>query len=548
MENIRVDVLSEYQRIKLSLDLPQNFKLSKNLWSRVLFDSSGFKKITLPSGCILEKDDLIFITSLLNILTLIFQLIRLPIFHLPRIISIPLRVKSKEEIQFTIEFPKIEYINNSIYRIAIKTAVDVSSWIGQNHPTQDNIEKVFKLIEKGVNTIIPHIPGGKSTIPVLKVANDLNIPFTHLGMGVYQIGWGSKARRMDRSTCDQDSAIGSKLSSNKIAAAALLRDAGIPSPTHGVVNKLNEAYSLAEKIGFPVVIKPVDCERGEGVTVNVFDEQEVKLAFNLAYRLSRSKKVIVERQVSGVCHRVFIANDKLLYSVKRNPISVFGDGASTIEQLVRREIDFQKKLPPWKRSELKEIDEISLITLERMGKTTKDIPGRGEVVNLRPIETTEWGGFDEDVTSIIHSENIRIALKAAKLFGLKIAGIDIISPDISKPWHENGAIVNEVNFAPLFGGAEISRSYIKKFFTEFLDGDGRIPVIEVKDEKEAMDFHREKNKQGYRCFFTSSTKTIDFIGRELMLPFNSLKKRIKALIMCSEVDLIVFYVKGNTLH
>ena len=89
--------------------------------------------------------------------------------------------------------------------------------------------------------------------------------------------------------------------------------------------------------------------------------------------------------------------------------------------------------------------------------TLASIPDPGTWVALRRIESTDWGGVDEEVTALIHPDNLKAALMATELFGLDMAGIDIISTDISRPWFETGAVINEVNFAPLLGGAEISR-------------------------------------------------------------------------------------------
>ena len=75
----------------------------------------------------------------------------------------------------------------------------------------------------------------------------------------------------------------------------------------------------------------------------------------------------------------------------------------------------------------------------------------------------------------MHPDNVKAAVDASKLFGLHIAGVDIISPNIEQPWHANGAIINEVNFAPLLGGADISRSKIPNFLKKLIEDEGRIP-------------------------------------------------------------------------
>ncbi|HEY9689074.1 MAG TPA: Mur ligase family protein, partial [Coleofasciculaceae cyanobacterium] len=50
----------------------------------------------------------------------------------------------------------------------------------------------------------------------------------------------------------------------------------------------------------------------------------------------------------------------------------------------------------------------------------------------------------------MHPENVWLAQRVVKIIGLDIAGIDIVTPDISKPLREVGGVVIEVNAAPGF--------------------------------------------------------------------------------------------------
>jgi cyanophycin synthetase len=467
------------------------------------------------------------------------ELGRLPVFDVPRIVSLSRDDQNPKKVVLEIELFFVHFLPQAAYQIPIKASLELCRWMAQHSPTLENKNKVFNTItEKVIIPLHRIVPAGKSTIPVLRVAHDLGIPFTHLGMGVYQLGWGSKARRLDRSTCELDSAIGSKLAQNKVSTANILRVAGLPSPVHGVVTTETDALAIATKIGFPVVIKPTDMDRGEGVTVDVSDEAALKTAFAHAQGLSKSKQVIMERQVSGVCHRLFIVNGELLYAVKRHPMSVIGDGKRTIKQLVDDEVSKESLKPPWNRSEIKPIDERALQALQKHGLSPESVPDNGMMAPLRRIESTEWGGVDEEVTKGIHPENLRVAIEASRLFGLHVAGIDIISSDITKPWHENGAIINEVNFAPLFGGAEISRSHIPKFFAGFIERDGKIPIEVLDTEEAALAFQKEQAAQGRRCYMTTSNRTIDELGQEILMPFKELKLRIQALILRGDVDAI----------
>jgi hypothetical protein len=109
-----------------------------------------------------------------------------------------------------------------------------------------------------------------------------------------------------------------------------------------------------------------------------------------------------------------------------------------------KEFEFQQSRPPWMRSEIRRLDDLAFKAISLAGFSPSSIPEPGVLVPLRRIESTAWGGVDEEVTQIIHKDNLFAALYASKLLGLNVAGIDIISPDISEPWHKNGAIINEV--------------------------------------------------------------------------------------------------------
>lgn len=549
-EDLHKDVLIIDDRtiINLKIFIPDISTIEHfDNWALALLEKKNWSDDTVVLGFEASSDHgRLFVQAILQTVRLLCELGRLPVFDVPRIISFSEDNQTAKKYTLEIELPVVQFVDHTAYRNVVNTALMLCRWMAQNQPTLENKRKVFNTVtEKVIKPLRKLVPGGKSTIPVLKDAHSLGIPFMHLGAGVYQLGWGSKARRMDRSTTELDSSMGAKLAQNKVIASNLLRLAGLPAPSHVLVLNEAEALSAADQLGFPVVIKPTDRDRGEGVSVDVLDRDTVKLAFAHAHEQSKAKQVIVERQVSGVCHRLFIANGQLLYAVKRLPMSVMADGRRTVNQLVDDEVTVQRNKAPWIRSEIQPIDERAIQALASAGFSPKSIPAEGVWVPLRRIESTADGGVDEEVTSIVHPDNLSAAIAAAKLFGLHIAGIDIISPDISKPWYENGAIINEVNFAPLFGGGEISRSHIPRFFAEFIDGDGKIPIEAFDTEEAALARQAAYRQKGKRCYFTTLTKTIDFSGKPLIMPFNDIRLRLRALVCRSDVDAIAYCLPSS---
>ena len=480
----------------------------------------------------------------------ILQACRVPVFDLPEIIAYQQEGKNNSQVNLTLAITRLDNFPRGIIISSLKTSFFLAEKLLTREPNTENLQAFFKIIQNRM--LAPYskvLPPGKSTLPILRLACQKEIPFRHMGSGVYQLGWGNKARFIDRSTTEIDSAMGSRLSQNKLTTTQLLRSAGLPSSRHQSISNPNDAHKVALQFGWPVVVKPSDRDGGVGITVNVDDLSKLETAYALARKLSHSKQVIIEQQVPGVCHRLFIANDTLLYGVKRLPMSVTGDGKLSVSELVNREVEIQKRIPPWKRSKIIPLDPPALAAISAAGFSASSVPDESAQVPLRNIESTEWGGIDEDVTGHIHPENLQIAFSASKLFRLNVAGIDIISEDITKPWYENKAIINEVNFAPLLGGGEISRQHIPAFLDQYLHGNGRIPINVFVGGESA--WHAASKKQhelvalGVNAHISNGVKTLDASGKPLHIPLTGLFESTRALVLQSDLEALVLVIQND---
>jgi D-alanine-D-alanine ligase-like ATP-grasp enzyme len=475
---------------------------------------------------------------------------RLPVFDALRIVACDPEPGRDDAWRARVGLARIDELPASAYDLALRGAIWLCTWALTHAVDSANVQDFYAQAEQRVTSKLrPLLSGGKSTLPVLAAAHRQSIPFAHLGGGVFQLGWGVRAQRVTRSVTGRDSVIGAKLCADKALTATLLRNAGLPAPVHQVVDSAAAATQAARRIGWPVVVKPLDCERGEGVVVDIVDDEPLRVAVEAARALSRTKAAIVERQVDGVCHRLFIAHGRLLYAVKRLPMSIACDGERDIAGLVAAELGRQARLPPWDRSGIRPLDDVARAAIARAGYAETSVPPKGTLVPLRRIESTDAGGVDEEVTQRIHPDNLAVALAACELFGLEVAGIDIISADIARPWHENGAIVNEVNFSPLLGGGEISRSHIPAFLDVLVGGSGTIPV-EVYVGGDAAWTAAERrwramNEGGLATFLTCARRTLEPSGAPWHTPLAGLHARTRALVLCSRVAALVLVVQSD---
>jgi cyanophycin synthetase len=244
-----------------------------------------------------------------------------------------------------------------------------------------------------------------------------------------------------------------------------------------------------------------------------------------------------------------VANGRLLYAVKRRPKAVTGDGRLTIAELVAQLEAQALRGPSWRRAKPITVDPLCEEALATQGWRADSVPPEGERIALRLIESTEWGGDVVDATGDVHPDNAEVAVRAARLFRLDNAGIDVITPDLSVPWHRNGAILNEVNFAPHFGGTESAREKMPQFIEQLMQGDGRIPVEACFGGDDALDAARRRQaewaKTGLRCYCTSHDVTLDPSGSVMPLPAASLFDRTKALLMDRQVEALVLAIQTD---
>lgn len=539
------------QHLTLEFAVAENAQVGSALvWLKVLDEELAISIVRTGSEPGAENDGSAWLDVVLALSTSLLRSLQVPVFVPPGVRSCLSNSGAEQKWKAICERPNPSLVPPKVFEGVLKAAFQLATWCATaNSDSSADRERFFNFIETDVRRPFMKLTSrGKSTIEVLRVAHRLNIPYFPLPGGIFQVGMGSAGCRIDRSTTDQDSALGMRWTKCKMLTAQLLRQGGLPAPRHVAVNSAEQAKKASEHVGFPLVVKPSDLERGEGVTVDV-QAYNLEAAFNEAVKRSPSKTVLIEQQVAGVCHRLFVLDGKLLYAVRRLPIGVYADGRSTIRDLVNAECQAQNRLPPWKRSGIRPLDDLAIHMLRRQGWTAESKPEAGRFVALRRIETTAWGGVDEDVTETIHPDNVKAAIEASKLFGLQVAGVDIISQDITQPWHSNGAVINEVNYAPLLGGGEISRSYIPTFLNTLIKDGGRIPVHVHIGGSEALDAAREEWKKmvnsGLRTALVSSQQTLMSDGQPKVIPLAGLCACCRSLILSPDIDALVLVVQND---
>ena len=286
---------------------------------------------------------------------------------------------------------------------------------------------------------------GPSTACIANAAIQRHLPAYRLFPkgNLVQLGMGAAQQRIWTAESDLTGAIAQDIASNKALTKRLLANAGIPTPQGDFASSPAQAWQIAQHLGLPVVVKPLDGNRARGVTLDLRDQASIETAWQLARR--EGTQVLVERYIRGYEHRVLVVGDFVVAATRGETLGIVGDGRSTVAQLVEAQINQHSRClidNTLERIELASNAKV-LGELQRQQLDAQSIPADGQQVTL-----LRTGNLTVDCTDEVHPDIAHHAVMAARTIGLDIAGIDMVVQDIRRPLVEQGGAIVEVNAGP----------------------------------------------------------------------------------------------------
>ena len=329
---------------------------------------------------------------------------------------------------------------------------------------------------------------GPSTACIVSAATDRGIPHLRLNSGnLVQLGYGANQQRIWTAETDYTSAIGESIASDKELTKTLLAGCGVPVPEGQVVASAEEAWEVAEDMGLPVVVKPSDANHGRGVSLELHTRQEVTDAFAVAE--PEGSDVMVERFIRGSEHRVLVVGGQVVAAARGEIITVTGDGRATVAALIDGQLNSDPRRGVEEEFPLDFIDlpnDAKLqLELQRQSLDGSSVPAAGRVVTIQ-----RNGNLGVDCTDQVHPEVAHAVTLAARVVGLDIAGVDLVTEDIGKPLSATGGAIVEVNAGPgllmhlkpaVGSPRPVGRAICDHLFPNDTPGalPGRIPVVGV---------------------------------------------------------------------
>jgi D-alanine-D-alanine ligase-like ATP-grasp enzyme len=229
---------------------------------------------------------------------------------------------------------------------------------------------------------------------------------------------------------------------------------------------IDDGYEFAKNLGFPVIVKPNDMSQGDLVT-KVYNKKEYYIASRKI--LSQTNVMLVERFYNWQDYRVVVLNNKIVAAYQRLPLSVIGDGSSTIQELIEMK---QKTFDNLNSNVIIETKDFRIKNkLKRQGLTFSSVLAKEREIYLLDNANLSTGGDAKDFTETIHEEYKKLAINITSNMGLRMSGIDIMtSSDITNNIEDY--IIIEINSSPglehYFSIGNNQKKKVEDFYLEIL--------------------------------------------------------------------------------
>lgn len=401
------------------------------------------------------------------------------------------------------------YTEENVGLYAAEAAVRIAEALiaGTDYDPEVDIQKMREIRER--------VRLGPSTGSIVEEAVARDIPWIRLGTNsLVQLGYGVNQMRFQATITCKTSNIAVDIACNKEETKRMLDLASIPVASGGICVDEEDLETVVKKIGYPIVIKPLDGNHGKGASINVKTWEDA--VSGLEYAKKYSRRVIVEKFITGYDFRVLIIDNKLVAAAKREPAHVKGDGKQTIQQLIdETNLDPRRGYGHENVLTQIDVDRDTEDLLIKYGYTLETVPRKDEVVYLKSTANLSTGGTSVDVTDMMHPENIFLCERISRVIGLDICGVDIMAENLTQPLKETGGCILEVNAAPGFrmhlAPSEGLPRNVAAPVIDMLYPPGkpsRIPIIAItgtngKTTTTRLIAHIVKNN-GYRVGFTTS--------------------------------------------
>ncbi len=323
---------------------------------------------------------------------------------------------------------------------------------------QQKITQSKRLLRKVVDKVSPRARAQRAAFTVLRkrfyddfwqsAAAGIDADIENMGNSWFLVKKGDSTTFVHGERVMLDTPVTLKLAGNKSLVYRLLSEDGYPVPQSRLftLESIEKAYQFQQNIKGDVVVKPMDSWAGQGVTVNIQTPEALKQAALHASQYGH--QLLIENHILGDSYRLLFLNGEFLDAIRRDPPHIVGDGKHTIKQLIRLENTGRENAPAMTALSPLQIDADCKRTIKELNLSLSYIPAAEEKINVKKVVNQNTRYDNHVVRDQVHPDVIALGCEISTLYRIELAGLDLITTDISKPLSETGGVINEINTTP----------------------------------------------------------------------------------------------------
>lgn len=182
-----------------------------------------------------------------------------------------------------------------------------------------------------------------------------------------------------------------------------------------------DAINYGRKVNYPLYIKPNNGSRGAFVE-KLYNEADL-IKYIDTYG-SKLQCVRIEKPLKGNEWRLFVVDGEIKFGYKRTSPEMEFDGIHTIEE----HINFKsKEQEQYGYKSLSSKSSYIVNYLKDNHITLEDIPSKGSKMPFSPAQNLSLGGYVSNYSESFSSELNDFTNKIAKIFNLRVFGLDVYS-------------------------------------------------------------------------------------------------------------------------
>ncbi|MDD2885243.1 MAG: N-acetylglutaminylglutamine synthetase [Dechloromonas sp.] len=247
-------------------------------------------------------------------------------------------------------------------------------------------------------------------------------------LAYFKLSFGGRSVICRESLSELTSAIAMSRCADKRLTARLLAVAGLQVPANQLAGSADDNQRFLQQHG-RIVVKPVDGEQGQGISVNLSASEEVETAIENARRFS--SQVMLERYCPGQDLRIVVINHHVVAAAVRRPASIVGDGHSRIDALIEKQS--RRRASATGGESRIPLDDETRRCIRAQGYDLDHVLTAGEALTVRNTANLHTGGTIHDVTDQLHPTLRAAAELASRVLDIPVTGLDFLVPAVDGP-------------------------------------------------------------------------------------------------------------------